>query len=69
MAEGATAAAVLTGLAAVGTAWAAVLRAKHGGAAECEEELQAARTEAETAQAELHKLRMEHPEVIDDGQA
>lgn len=69
MAEGATAAAVLTGLAAVGTAWAAVLRAKRTGAAGCEEELERVRGEAETANAELHRLKMAHPEEVTGDEA
>ena len=59
MAEGATIGAVLTGIAAVGTSWAAVIRAKKVGSKECEEELKTTRTEAEEAAAELHRLRME----------
>lgn len=51
---------MLTGVAAVITAWAAVLRAKHQGRADCEEQLGAARAEAEKDRAELHRLRMEH---------
>ncbi len=57
-------AAVLTGVAAVGTAYAAVLRAKRTGAARCEEELERARGEAEAANAEAHRLRMAHPEEV-----
>ena len=67
MAEGATVAAVLTGVAAVGTAWAAVLRARRTGATQCEEELSKARAEAEAANAEVHRLHMAHPEeVVED---
>lgn len=57
-------AAVLTGLAAVGTAYAAVLRAKRTGAAGCEEELERVRGEAEAAAAEVHRLHMAHPEEV-----
>jgi hypothetical protein len=62
---GAVAAAVLTGLAAVMTAWAAVRRAKHEGSDECERDLAAARLEAEGAAAELHRLRMAHPPEVE----
>lgn len=63
MAEGATFAAIATGLGAVGTAWAAVIRAKKSGTKECEEQLKNTRTEAEEAAAELHKLRMKNEET------
>jgi hypothetical protein len=55
-----------TAIAAVLTAWAAVLRAKNHGSKACEEELSQTRTQSETFQAELHKLRMAHPEVLGD---
>jgi hypothetical protein len=50
--------AVITGIAAIITAWAAVIRARKRGNKQCEENLAEARMEAETASAELHKLRM-----------
>lgn len=65
--DGAVIAAFLTGAAAIITAWAAVLRAKDKGSQECEEQLATSRSEAEESKAELHRLRMEHPEVIDEG--
>jgi hypothetical protein len=61
--DGAVIAAVLTGIAAILTAWAAVVRAKKQGSAECHDELSDARAEGEAARAELHRIRMEHPEV------
>lgn len=64
MAEGTTIAAILTGTAAVITAVAAVRRAKSVGTEECEEALAIARNEAEAAEAEVHRLRMAHPEEI-----
>lgn len=64
VAEGTTIAAILTGTAAVLTAWAAVRRAGSKGNEECEEALAQTRTEAEAAQAEIHRLRMAHPEEI-----
>ena len=69
MNDGALTAALLTGIAAIITAWAAILRAKDKGSKDCEDRLAAARGEAETAQAALHRLRIAHPEVIDDGDA
>jgi hypothetical protein len=57
-------AAALTGLAAILTAWAAVLRARKQGSKECEEHLAESRSETEKLQGELHHLRMAHPEVI-----
>ena len=66
MSDGALIAALLTGIAAVITAWAAIVRAKDKGSKDCEESLAAARGEAETAQAALHRLRIAHPEVLDD---
>jgi hypothetical protein len=62
--NGSTVAAILTGLAAVGTAWAAVVRAKRKGAEECEEALRLCRADAEAAQAEVYRLHMAHPEEI-----
>lgn len=62
MADGNTAAAVLTGTAAVLTAWAAVRRAKSKGNEECEENLAVARHESERVNAELHQMIMRHPE-------
>jgi hypothetical protein len=56
--------ALLAGVAGIITAWAAVLRARHDKDAECAGELRAARLEAETAQAELHRRKM-----LDDGGA
>ena len=56
---GAVVAAILTGIAAVLTAWAAVVRAKHQGAEDCEQKLATVRDEAEAARAELHRWRME----------
>ena len=55
-----------TAIAAVLTAWAAVIRARKTGSKACEEELTESRSQAETFQAELHKLRMAHPEVLGD---
>lgn len=63
MAEGATFAAVATGIAAVGTAWAAVIRAKKSGTKECEEELKKTRQEAEDANSKLHEFRMKNDET------
>jgi hypothetical protein len=63
VAEGATFAAVATGIAAVGTSWAAVIRAKKSGTKECEENLKNAREEAEKANTELHNLRMKNDET------
>jgi hypothetical protein len=60
---GILAAAILTGVAAVMTAWAAVRRAKAEGTERCERELKEARQEAETTAAELHRFRMEHPDT------
>ena len=64
MAEGTTIAAVLTGTAAVITAAAAVTRARNTGSRECEETLAETRQEAEAKAAEIHRLRMEHPEDL-----
>jgi hypothetical protein len=55
-------AAVLTGAAGILTAWAAVVRARNEGRRDCEQHLEVARAEAETASAELHQLRMRHPD-------
>jgi hypothetical protein len=63
VAEGAAIGAICTGLAAVGTAWAAVIRAKKVGTKECEEELKTTRKEAEEANSELHKYRMKNDET------
>ena len=62
VAEGTTIAAILTGSAAVLTAWAAVRRAGSRGTEECEESLTKTREEAEAAAAEIHRMRMAHPE-------
>ena len=64
--DGALIAACCTGVAAIITAWAAIIRAKHTGDQRCQEELAAARQEAEETQAKLHHIRMTHPEVIED---
>jgi Collagen triple helix repeat (20 copies) len=64
--DGTVAAAILTGIAAVVTAWAAVVRAKDKGRKDCEAQLTASRDEAEAAQAALHRIRMIHPEVMGD---
>ena len=66
--DGALIAAILTGIAAVITAWAAVLRAKDRGARDCNQQLADTRAEAEAARVQLHRLRMAHPEVIDDAE-
>ena len=66
MAEGTVIAAILTGSAAVITAIAAVTRAKNTGNKECEESLAETRKEAEATQAEIHRLRMKHPEDIEN---
>jgi hypothetical protein len=55
-----------TAIAAVLTAWAAVIRARKTGSKACEEELSQTRTQSENFQAELHKLRMAHPAVVSD---
>jgi hypothetical protein len=60
---GVLAAAILTGIAAVFTAWAAVRRAKAEGTEKCERELREARTEAEATAALLHRMRMDHPDT------
>ena len=62
MAADAVIAAALTGVAGIITAWAAVVRAKNKGAEDCEEHLAAARAEAEENAAQLHALRMKHPD-------
>lgn len=49
---------ILTGIAAIITAWAAVVKAKREGHDECHEELRAARAEAEQLATELHAERM-----------
>jgi hypothetical protein len=51
-------AAILTGVAGIVTAWAAVIRARKRGAKWCEEQLAGARAEAEQLAAELHRERM-----------
>jgi len=61
--DGGLVGAILAGIAAIITAWAAVVRAKKRGSKECEENLAAARAEAEQAHAELHRLKMESGEV------
>jgi hypothetical protein len=66
VAEGTTIAAILTGTAAVITAVAAVTRAKNTGTRECEETLEETRKEAEAKAAEIHRLRMRHPEEIEE---
>lgn len=62
MADGALVAASLTGLAGIITAWAAIIRAKKQGTAECEKELAEARGEAETLAQQLHEIKMSHPD-------
>ena len=43
-------------------AWAAIVKARKQGRADCEDELRQARLEAEQASGELHRMRMRHPE-------
>jgi len=64
--DGALIAACCTGVAAIITAWAAIIRAKKTAAKECHEDLAVARQEAEDAQAKLHHIRMTHPEVMEE---
>jgi hypothetical protein len=59
-------AAIGTAIAAVLTAWAAVIRARKTGSKACEEELAQSHRQAETLEAQLHKVRMAHPEVLGD---
>lgn len=54
--------ALLTGIAGCLSAWAAIVKARNAGRAECEERLQQVRVEAETATAEVHAWRMRHPD-------
>lgn len=56
--------ALVSGVAGIITAWAAVIRAKGEGSKQCEEKLAAARKEAEEATAELHRIRMQHGLII-----
>lgn len=62
---GVVVAAILTGTAAVMTAWAAVRRAKAEGSEQCNRELREARAEAEATALQLHHLRMMHPDATD----
>lgn len=56
--SGTALAALLTGIAGVLTAWAAVVRARKQGNEHCERELREARAEGERYASELHALRM-----------
>jgi Collagen triple helix repeat (20 copies) len=51
--------AVLTAIAGIITAWAAVVKARNEGHEHCTEELNMVRSEAEELHIQLHKLRME----------
>jgi len=55
--------ALLTGVGAVATAWVSVRKARREGEGDCRRELAEARAEAEHYAAELHHLRMDHPEL------
>ena len=58
--------AIITAIAGVLTAWAAVVRARKEGAAGCEERLHAARAEAEKYTDEVHRWRMTYPDGLHD---
>ena len=59
--------ALLTGMAGVITAWVSMRKARREGAADCHHQLADARSEAERYAADLHRLRMRHPD--DTGRA
>src|SRR5215831_16839360 len=65
----AAAGAFLTGVAGVTTAWIALRKARVEGAHDCHERLGEMQDEAERYSAQLHRLRMDHPELFDDGRA
>lgn len=58
--------AVLAGLAGVISAWHGFRKAKEEGADHCHEQLTAARAESEGYAAQLHRIRMTHPELVDN---
>jgi len=58
--------AVLSGIAAVISAYVAFRKNRSEGDKDCHEQLKLMRREAEQTQAQLHRLRMQHPELIDD---
>jgi len=63
--EGAVIAATLTGVAGIITAWAAVVRARNRGSAECERKLAAERDRSERLADELHRARLDELGAID----
>lgn len=58
--------ALLAGIGGLITAWTAIRKAKTEGSTTCHEQLAATRTEAETYARQLHRIRIQHPELIDN---
>jgi len=57
--------ALLAGLGGIISGWLAIRKSHEEGRKTCHEELEVLREESEKYAASLHKIRMEHPELIE----